>query len=125
MTIYRFLPNIAVILHCCLIINVELIACLHFCNDSIFLLSISPAKVEGAGTSQFGFDNSWKPNRNRPTTFKNADQAKKALNFHPGNLNDVIMKNELESNGPLTEGEEFASSRGLTHSQNPNMISMS
>lgn len=100
----------------------------HIFNSSDFC-SISPAKVEGAGASQFGFDHSWKPNRDGPNTHINSDQAKKSLNFHPGNLNDVIMKSENGSNGPFTtEGElQFSSSsHTVPHSQNPNMpLSMS
>ncbi|KXJ18283.1 hypothetical protein AC249_AIPGENE23456 [Exaiptasia diaphana] len=89
---------------------------------------MSPAKVEGAGASQFGFDHSWKPNRDSPTPTSNADKAKKSLNFAGDDLNDVIMI--TESNRPFNADTQLQysspSSQSLAQSRNADVpVSMS
>ncbi|KAK3707788.1 hypothetical protein QZH41_008570, partial [Actinostola sp. cb2023] len=91
------------------------------CLLSERLSSPSPAKIEGAraGTSQFGFDHSWKPNRDTPTPPINPNHTRKSLDFPSENVNDVIMTSEHETNGPY-------SSCGVAQSRNSNLpLSMS
>ncbi|XP_031554011.1 ribosomal protein S6 kinase beta-1-like [Actinia tenebrosa] len=83
---------------------------------------MSPAKVKGAGASQFGFDSSWKPNREEIT--------KRTLNFPSAdNINDVVMAtHDTNGTGPdepgLTNQMQFSSSCAVPNRTSNMPISM-
>jgi hypothetical protein len=88
----------------------------------------SPAKVKGAGTSQFGFDDSWKPNRDYPNS---TNHSKRTLNYPAENMNDVVMTtHDTNGTGPdnapeLTHQMQFTPSCTVSQNRTSNLpISM-